>query len=89
MMFSYNNKDILTGSPHHKKVVFSGALQKFCSVLCAVSMQSANVMHWITCTCMCNFQSTDMVPTLNNNIGIGYSTEEYHYHSHGKQPIRL
>ena len=23
-----NNKDILTGSPHHKKVVFSGALLK-------------------------------------------------------------
>jgi len=23
-----NNKDILTGSPHHKKVVFSGALHK-------------------------------------------------------------
>ena len=34
-------------------------------------MQSANVMHWTTCTCMCFFPSTDMVPTLNNNIGIG------------------
>jgi len=26
--YIYYNKDILTGSPHHKKVVFSGALHK-------------------------------------------------------------